>query len=88
MLTNIQKNQSKALDQFNQKFDNKQEVKQLSEKLRATKEEHRYSKELMKGTEMKIKNQNAVIIGLNDKCQKIRDNIEYKKKNTATVYIF
>lgn len=79
-MSNIQKNQSKAMDQFTQKFDNKQEVKDLTEKLRGTKDEYKYSKDLLKACDNKIKNQNNVIFTLSEKNQKIRDNIEHKKK--------
>lgn len=80
VLNNIQKNQNKAKIQFEQKYENKNEVKQIGEKLRTLKEEFKYSKDLQKSTEAKIKTQNAIILNLEEKCQKIKENIEFKKK--------
>lgn len=83
VLSNIQKNQNKAKAQFEQKYENKNEVKLLQEKLRTLKEEFKYSKDLQKSTEAKIKTQNSMILSLEEKCSKIKENIEFKKKSTA-----
>lgn len=79
VLHNIQKNQQKALNQFSQKYDNKNEIKLLQEKLRSLKEEFKYSKDLYKSTETKLKSQNNTIIIMEEKCKKIREKIEYMK---------
>jgi hypothetical protein len=81
VLNNINKNQNKAMSQYVQKYENKGEVKVLQEKLKSLKEEYKYSKDLFKSTEVKIKNQNTIILSLEEKCQKIKDNIEFKKKS-------
>jgi hypothetical protein len=80
VLNNIQKNQNKALTEYTDRNDKKNEVKMLNEKLKILKEEYRYSKDLLKNTENKLKTQNAIFVNLNEKCDKIRDNIEYRQK--------
>ena len=67
--------------QYEQKYENKNEVKIVLEKLKILKDEFKYSKDLLKNTENKIKNQNLIILNTEEKCQKIKENIEFKKRN-------
>lgn len=80
VLCNIQKTQSKAIIQYQNKYENKNEINTLTEKLRVLKEEYKYSREMQRSTEIKLKTQNAAIVALEEKCKVIRENIEYKKK--------
>jgi hypothetical protein len=80
VLSNIQKHQTMAKVQYEQKYENKNEVKILQEKLRTLKEEYKYSKDLQKSTEAKLKTQNGIIITIEEKCGKIKENIEFKKR--------
>lgn len=82
VLTNIQKNQNKAKQQFEVKYENKNEVRQIQEKLKTLKEEYKYSKDLLKSTDNKIKTQNSAMAQLEEKNQKIKENIEHKKRQT------
>ncbi len=83
VLNNINKNQTKAKAQYEQKFENKNEIKILQEKLRLLKEEYKYSKDVQKTTDMKLKNQNTLINSLEEKCSKIKENIEFKKRSST-----
>jgi hypothetical protein len=70
--------------QYELKYENKNEVKVLTEKLKILREEFKYSKDLFKSTEAKIKSQNLYILNTEVKCQKIKENIEFKKRNKET----
>lgn len=70
--------------QYELKYENKNEVKVLTEKLKILREEFKYSKDLLKSTEGKIKSQNLYILNTEIKCQKIKENIEFKKRNKET----
>jgi len=70
--------------QYELKYENKNEVKVLTEKLKILREEFKYSKDLLKSTESKIKSQNLYIFNTEQKCQKIKENIEFKKRNKET----
>lgn len=70
--------------QYELKHENKNEVKVLTEKLKILREEFKYSKDLLKSTETKIKSQNLYILNTEIKCQKIKENIEFKKRNKET----
>jgi len=74
--------------QYELKYENKNEVKVLTEKLKILREEFKYSKDLLKSTEAKIKSQNFYILNTEIKCQKIKENIEYKKRNKETQAAF
>lgn len=70
--------------QYEQKYENKNEVKMITEKLKILKDEFKYSKDLLKSTENKIRAQNQEILITEEKCQKIKENIEFKKRNKET----
>jgi hypothetical protein len=79
VLNNIQKNHSRAITEYTNKNDTRSELKLLHDKLRIIKEEYRYSRDLLKNTENKLKTQNAILINIEQKCEKIKQNIEYRK---------
>jgi hypothetical protein len=79
VLNNIQKNHSRAITEYTNKNDARSELKQLNDKLRIIKEEYRYSRDLLKSTDTKIKTQNATILAIEERCDKIKANIEYKQ---------
>jgi hypothetical protein len=80
VLNNIKKNQNKAKNQYEEKFENKQQIKILIEKFQNLKEEYKYSKDLQKNSEANLKKLNLKILALEEKNKKIRDVIELKKK--------
>jgi len=80
VLNNIYKNQNKAKNEFEEKFENKQQMKILIEKFQNLKEEYRYSKDLQKNSEASLKKLDLKILAVEEKNKKIRDVIELKKK--------
>jgi hypothetical protein len=79
VLNNIQKNHSRAITEYTNKNDSRNELRQLNDKLRIIKEEYRYSRDLLKSTENKLRTQNATLLAIEEKCEKIKANIEYKQ---------
>lgn len=85
VLNNIHKTQQNAIKDYRNKFQNKNEQLVLNDKLRALKEEFKYTKDLQINFQERLKKQNEKILMLEDRCQLIRDNIERKKKQTLSV---
>lgn len=76
----INQNQQRGIKEYEDKYHNKKEVMQLGDKLKTAKEEVKITKEYMKGLDAQIKGQLSQMTVLKEKCQIIKDNIEYKKK--------
>lgn len=79
-LVSIKHNQQKGISEFEEKYNNKKEVMELTEQLKTFKEEAKISKDYMKSLDSQIKGQLSQISVLKEKFQIIKDNIEYKKK--------
>jgi hypothetical protein len=79
VLNNIQKNHSRAITEYTNKNDTRNELRLLNDKLKIIKEEYRYSRDLLKNTDNKVRTQNATVLMIEEKCEKIKANIEYKQ---------
>lgn len=80
VLNNINVNQAKAINEYQNKFQNKKEYTNYSDKVKRIKEDLKVKKEEMKTIDSEIKEQTTKIKALEEQCRIIKDNIEYKKK--------
>jgi len=74
------KEQNKGIQEYISKFDSTKELKELSEQLKNIKEENHSYKATFKDISNRIKLQETNIEKLENKCKKIKQNIEFQKK--------
>lgn len=80
ILENINKKQTKGIEEFQNIHQNKKEIDAYTAKIKKIKEELKKGKEDLKSIEVQLKDQSTQISSLEEKCDLIKDNIEYKKK--------
>ena len=78
-LMKIKKNQEKAIDEFSDRYSTKAEIAGLQQKCKNLKEEIKIKKDYNKKLINNLKEKNKEIIQLNDDCNFIKENIDYKK---------
>ena len=78
-LMTIKKNQEKAIEEFSGRYSTKAEIAGLYQKCKNLKEEIKIKKEFNKKLIENVKEKNKELIQLNDNCNLIKENIEYKK---------
>ena len=80
LLNHAVKEQNKGINEYITKFDTTKDIKDLSEQLKKVKEENHSYKTTFKELNNKIKTQTTCIDKLENKCKKIKQNIEFQKK--------
>ena len=80
LLNHAVKEQNKGINEYITKFDATKDIQDLSEQLKKVKEENHSYKSIFKEINNKIKNQSTTIDKLENKCKKIKQNIEFQKK--------
>ena len=80
LLNHAVKEQNKGINEYITKFDSTKDIKDLSEQLKNVKEENHSYKTIFKEINNKIKTQTTNIDKLENKCKKIKQNIEFQKK--------
>lgn len=80
VLSNINVNQVKAINEYQNKYQNKKEYNTYSDKVKRIKDDLKIKKESIKTIDSEIKEQTMKINSLEEQCRIIKDNIEYKKK--------
>ena len=78
-LMKIKKNQEKAIDEFSDRYSTKAEIAGLQQKCKNLKEEIKIKKGFNQKLIKNLKEKNKEIIQLNDDCNFIKENIDYKK---------
>jgi chromosome segregation ATPase len=81
ILNNAVKEQNKGINEYLSKFDSTKEFKELSDQLKTAKEENHERKEVYKEVSNIMKTQKNKIDALEKRCQIIKQNIEFQKKN-------
>ena len=80
LLNHAVKEQNKGINEYITKFDSTKDIEDLSEQLKKVKEENHSYKAIYKELNNKIKTQGINIDKLENKCKKIKQNIEFQKK--------
>ena len=80
LLNHAVKQQNKGINEYITKFDATKDIQDLSEQLKTVKEENHSYKSTFKEINNKIKTQATMIDKLENKCKKIKQNIEFQKK--------
>ena len=80
LLNHAVKEQNKGINEYITKFDSTKDIQDLSEQLKKVKEENHSYKSVFKEINNKIKTQTTTIDKLENKCKKIKQNIEFQKK--------
>ena len=78
-LMKIKKNQEKAIEEFSDRYSTKAEIAGLQQKCKNLKEEIKIKKGFNQKLIKNLKEKNKEIIQLNDDCNFIKENIDYKK---------
>ena len=79
-IAQINENQVKAIDEYQNKFQNKKEKTHYTAQIKKLKDDTKNLKDELKQYEMLIKEQTQKISELEERCLNIKENIEYKKK--------
>ena len=79
-LKNLIKDQSKGIDEYLFRFDNTNEIEEVSKKIKIERDEMRMNKEMNRAIESKIKSQYNKKELLEKKIQTLKENIDYYKK--------
>jgi len=80
LLNHAVKEQNKGINEYITKFDATKDIQDLSEQLKKVKEDNHSYKATFKELSNKIKTQSTYIDKLENKCKKIKQNIEFQKK--------
>ena len=80
LLNHAVKEQNKGINEYITKFDSTKDIQDLTEQLKKVKEENHSYKTIFKEINNKIKLQSTNIDKLENKCKKIKQNIEFQKK--------
>ena len=80
LLNHAVKEQNKGINEYITKFDSTKDIEDLSEQLKKIKEENHSYKAIYKELNNKIKTHGINIDKLENKCKKIKQNIEFQKK--------
>lgn len=80
LLNHAVKEQNKGINEYITKFDSTKDIQDLTEQLKKVKEENHSYKAIYKEINNKIKTQTTNIDKLENKCKKIKQNIEFQKK--------
>ena len=80
LLNQAVKEQNKGINEYITKFDSTKDIQELTEQLKKVKEENHSYKAIYKEINNKIKTQTTNIDKLENKCKKIKQNIEFQKK--------
>ena len=85
-LNNLIKDQSKGMGEFLLRFDNTNEIEEISKKIKNERDEMRMNKEMSRAIESKIKCQNNKKANIEKQINLIKESIEYyKKKRTKEI---
>lgn len=89
LLDSIQKSHSKAIEELEDKYENKNEINFIKIKIQGQKEELRAKKEIIKTQELKLKDLHAQLYSLDVKSKQVKDKIEAYKayKSKSVMYI-
>ena len=79
-LNNLIKDQSKGMGEFLLRFDNTNEIEEISKKIKNERDEMRMNKEMSRAIESKIKCQNNKKANIEKQINLIKESIEYYKK--------
>ena len=79
-IAQINENQVKAIDEYQNKFQNKKEKTHYTAQIKKLKDTTKSLKDELKQYEVLIKEQTQKISELEERCVNIKENIEYKKK--------
>jgi hypothetical protein len=79
-IAQINENQVKAIDEYQNKFQNKKEKTHYTAQIKKLKDDTKNLKDELKQYEQLIKEQTQKISELEERCVNIKENIEYKKK--------
>lgn len=79
LLDSIQKSHSKAIEELEDKYENKNEINFIKLKIQGQKEELRAKKDLIKTHEIKLKDLHAQLYSLDVKSKQVKDRIEAYK---------
>ena len=80
LLNHAVKEQNKGINEYITKFDATKDIQDLTEQLKKVKEDNHSYKATFKELSNKIKSQSTYIDKLENKCKKIKQNIEFQKK--------
>ena len=80
LLNHAVKEQNKGINEYITKFDATKDIQDLTELLKKVKEDNHSYKATFKELSNKIKSQSTYIDKLENKCKKIKQNIEFQKK--------
>jgi hypothetical protein len=79
-LLNIYENQIKAIKEFSDKFENKNEINNIQDKYKMLKEEYKLTKDNYNMMNEKLKSHYKLMRTTEEKCRKMKENFEKIKK--------